>query len=499
MRTYSRPFDQGGVVEGEIQFTYDVLGNLRQVLHPLGIGQATFTYDLAGRKLGQTDPDLGTWSYAYDRRGQLTRQTDARGKTICLAYDMLGRIVGKDFRTDASCPTPATYEVSFTYDQGHSPTNRALGQLTAARITDGSYLKTLTYNARGLLASATVSIGGAPQAYTQRYAYDAYDRLQATIYPDGEAIKEYPNSRGLPKLLCPGVLQSSGEYWCSSAPKLVDAATYNASGQLLSLTYPAGGGLQRTQSYHPWSGSTGDSNGQLASIALRAGSTSLLALSYNYDTFGNVRQLTHNGAAASFSYDAQNRLLNAYGRAYSYDGAGRITGYEGTSLLPAAGHPHMTVPGTGGYAFDANGNVTARSGQTLTWDHENRLASVTSPSRTESYRYDPDGVRIQKVSNGVVTFYPFPNYEVTGGVATKHYFFGGQRIAQRKGGALTYFHGDHLGSAVFATNGSGAPTGDERYYAYGQDRSSSAVPTDRRFTGQRSRRQRPHVLQRPLL
>ena len=94
---------------------------------------------------------------------------------------------------------------------------------------------------------ATVTIGGAPQAFTQRYAYDAYDRLQATIYPDGEAIKEYPNSRGLPRLLCPAALQASGDYWCTSSPKLVDSAAYNANGQLLSVNYPAGGSIQRIQ------------------------------------------------------------------------------------------------------------------------------------------------------------------------------------------------------------------------------------------------------------
>ena len=299
LRTYSKPFDQGGVVEGEIQLTYDVLGNLRQVLHPLGIGQTTFTYDLAGRKIGLNDPDLGAWSYAYDRRGQLTRQTDARGKTICLAYDILGRIVGKDFRTDASCPTPATYEVSFTYDQGHSPTNRALGQLTAARITDGSYLKTLTYNARGLLASATVSIGGAPQAYTQRYAYDTYDRLQATIYPDGEAIKEYPNSRGLPKLLCPACAAPHWRILVLRGTQVGGRGRLQRQRPTPQPHLPS----RRRAPAHPELPPVGREHRQQQRptrqhCAARR-SASLLDLAYDYDTFGNVRQLTHNGVAAS--------------------------------------------------------------------------------------------------------------------------------------------------------------------------------------------------------
>ena len=154
-------------------------------------------------------------------------------------------------------------------------------------------------------------------------------------------------------------------------------------------------------------------------------------------------------------------------------------------LTAVAGHPHATVPGGSGYAFDANGNVTARSNQVLVWDHENRLASVTGPGLSESYRYDPDGQRILKISNGVATYYPFPGYEVTNSGVIKHYFFGGQHIAQRTGVALTFFHGDHLGSTVLATDVWGTPAGEERYYAYGRDRSGSFVPTDRRFTGQR--------------
>jgi len=80
---------------------------------------------------------------------------------------------------------------------------------------------------------------------------------------------------------------------------------------------------------------------------------------------------------------------------------------------------------------------------------------------------------------------------LTGPTVTKYYYYlGGQRVAMRQGGALTYLHGDHLGSASLATDASGAKItdSDTRYYPYGVTRpglAGAGLPTDRRFTGQR--------------
>ena len=67
---------------------------------------------------------------------------------------------------------------------------------------------------------------------------------------------------------------------------------------------------------------------------------------------------------------------------------------------------------------------------------------------------------------------------------------GGQHIALRVDGVLTYLHGDHLGSASLATDAHGAKlTGsDARYFPYGALRpglAGATLPTDRRYTGQR--------------
>jgi len=78
------------------------------------------------------------------------------------------------------------------------------------------------------------------------------------------------------------------------------------------------------------------------------------------------------------------------------------------------------------------------------------------------------------------------HYEVTNGVVTKYYFAGGQRIAMRKNGTLSYLLGDHLGSSSVTTNASGVKTASALYKAFGETRYSSGnLGTDYKFTGQR--------------
>ena len=88
----------------------------------------------------------------------------------------------------------------------------------------------------------------------------------------------------------------------------------------------------------------------------------------HYDSYGNLKYYHDNTAYTTFTYDDQNRVTEAYnvatsGADYGYDGAGRLSNYEGAlpglnSTFPAY------MPKYSNYTFNANGNVTARTGQT---------------------------------------------------------------------------------------------------------------------------------------
>ncbi len=235
--------------------------------------------------------------------------------------------------------------------------------------------------------------------------------------------------------------------------------------------------------------------GTSTNVTSGADSHNRLRLRHFYDSHGNLDVLheQYNGSSTtdthSFAYDDQNRLTAGFGsNTFAYDSSGRLTSFAGLSPSPSNSQPVHAPYRTSSFAYDANGNMVNKPFYTLTWDHENRLASATGSGTrpTENYLYDADGMRVKKTSDGVETYYPFPHYELHDGVAVKYYFFGGMRIAQRRGSALiTYLHGNHLGSTVLETSVIGVDINDEKYFAYGEQRDAGPVNTENQYTDQK--------------
>ncbi|HOD06095.1 MAG TPA: RHS repeat-associated core domain-containing protein, partial [Anaerolineaceae bacterium] len=71
-------------------------------------------------------------------------------------------------------------------------------------------------------------------------------------------------------------------------------------------------------------------------------------------------------------------------------------------------------------------------------------------------------------------------------VITKYYYAGGQRVAVRKDGELSYLLGDHLGSASVVADIDGGLLSETMYKPWGETRYSggAVMPTDRLYTGQ---------------
>ena len=419
-----RNYTSNGVSEAEVVLTHDVTGNLTRVDQAGGLGATTLTYDKLGRKISMNDPDLGVWRYTYDRLGNLKTQTDACGSVSTLTYDGYNQLTRQVTAKGTNCTLSGG---TMTANYGYGSSGKSTGQLTEVKYADNSYRRNLSYNNDGLLASETVRIAGAPQAgYVTTYNYDAFLRPTSVTYPDGDVVTTSVNSMGLPfrstssrqGVLIDGVAGSAG---------MANGVHYNEVGQLVSMRMPVGNApLWRTQNYYGWK--TNSVNGNHLLSEIRVGATASgynrLHLEYGYDSFANVKTLNElynnsSGASFTFSYDDANRVTNAFGKTYTWQGTGNFAAFEGKGYTYDGTHRHAVdkVAGADRFDYDANGNMTVRnkglsSAQTLAWNGENRLVSVSGNGVSETYAYSPDGQRVKKVSNGNTTYYINGYYEV---------------------------------------------------------------------------------------
>jgi RHS repeat-associated protein len=107
------------------------------------------------------------------------------------------------------------------------------------------------------------------------------------------------------------------------------------------------------------------------------------------------------------------------------------------------------------------------------------VVTATQTITNDDYRVTADG-NLSAVGE-------VPAVTYVGQPVTKYYYLGSTRVAMRKGGAVYYLHGDHLGSTSLTTDATGAIVAQSRYLPYGQERwTDGPAQTDFTFTGQRN-------------
>jgi YD repeat-containing protein len=169
---------------------------------------------------------------------------------------------------------------------------------------------------------------------------------------------------------------------------------------------------------------------------------------YTYDANGNITNITDNsktgtGKTANFAYDPLNRLTSAsttvatstsYTHSYTYSPIGNISSstpagsylYAGTNYA----NPHAaTSIGGVTHAYDNNGNLTAASPCTHSWNYRNNLTQSGNGTATSTFAYDHAGERVLKTEAGVTTAFPNKFYNTTSTTTTKHIFANGVPIA----------------------------------------------------------------------
>ncbi|MEQ1593262.1 MAG: RHS repeat-associated core domain-containing protein [Thiobacillaceae bacterium] len=475
--------DSGG---GVLRHAYDPFGNhffstnpLNQIFAPLT------TYDIRGRKVGSSDPDMGAWSYAYNALGELVKQTDAKNQVTTMSYDVLGRMVS---RVEPGMTSTWTYDTAA----------KGIGKL--AKETNGSVTKTYVYDTLGRPSTTTTAVDS--QSLVQTVTYDSAGRVLAQTYPTGFGTKNIYNATGY----LSEVDRTDTNVYVWKA-LIVDAEGRVTQDQV-------GNGVTNKHIYEA-------TTGRLTGIQANAPNAALIHnQTYTWDSIGNLQTradtLSGTGRSETFQYDSLNRLTQANLSlggitqtpvTATYDALGNLTSksdygaytYDPTQIHAVSKVSLGTVDRL--YTYDANGNQLTGPGRTLTWTGWNMPATLVESTGTTSWSYDPGHQRIKQTQPGKTTYFLNPridtggHYErvvyTSGQVDNIHILYaGGQIIGQYVTSTASvaktrYFHLDHLGSVSVVTNETGTVVDRYAYDAWGKRVviTGSTSETEHGFTG----------------
>ncbi|WP_170303830.1 RHS repeat-associated core domain-containing protein [Reyranella soli] len=353
-----------------------------------------------------------------------------------------------------------------------------------------------TYTADGLPATLTDANGYTQCSASNKptcFAYDGFDRLATTTYPDGST--ETFTYDALDNLL--------GRKTRASATTNI-AFGYDTLNRLISKTPTSGAAV--TYSYDLNSRPTGvsDNSAAINPAAPPGGSTVTYGTSYAYNALNRLTTTTWDPAPAATAPVAgplvtfnhtYNKVNQRIGQTLndntwlSYPAATpATTAYTANSLN------QYTAVGAVTPTYDGNGNLTSDGTYTLGYDLESRLTSANGAGNTATYAFDAQGRRKSRTINGTTTISVTDannrevlEYDGSSGALLRWYAYGlGPNAVLNQmnitGGTRATLLPDQLGSIIASFASSTGALVKFGYQPYG---TSAATATPFGYTGQR--------------
>lgn len=501
---------------------YDALGRPFQTVADSELGALTTTIQyLANFQKQVTNPRGFATTTAY----QVFDEPSESAISAMAAPEGVSVVIGRDiFDKPLSITRSGTYvgasvsaTRSYVYD-GNQLLCKTIEPEIGATVQSLDAANNVSARATGLNLPSLSSCdyGSVPSAKVVAYSYDARNRVTGTGFGDGSpAIGRSYTADGLP-----WTVVSNGSTWTygynnrrllTSESLVYSGSTYgigrayDGNGNLSQLTYPGGASLayapnalgEATQAGSYATGVAYHPNGQVAGYTLGNGTvhatsqnvrglplvnsdSGVLQDQYAYDANGNIASISDQQEGISsraMGYDGLDRLTvanspNVWGSgSYSYDPIDNIR----TSVVGSRSSVHsylnnrldtITTNGTvTAYAYDSQGNITARGSQGYYFDQGNRMQLANGKA---SYTYDGLGRRVTvSAADGSSQVQVYSQagqllYGVQQGTSTaqstRYIYLGGKVIAQvGSSSGATYLYTDALGSPV-ATKGPVAAT-----------------------------------------
>src|SRR4029077_3632419 len=308
--------------------------------------------------------------YAYDAANNLTSKTDRKGQTIQYVYDALNRLTQKNY--------PDSTNVQYTYD--------LVGKILQLSDPTGTY--GFTYDNMGRLTGTTTQYSFLSGTFTNAYGYDAASNRTGFTAPDSSTnTYTYDTLNRLSNLT---------NSWAGSF-----GFSYDALSRRTQMTRP--NSVVTNYSY--------DSLSHLLSVLHQLSGSTIDGASYTVDSAGNRTAKTDQLAnvTTGYGYDSIYQLLQGTQggtttESYTYDPVGNRLSSLGVSSYTNNTSNELTATSNASFAYDNDGNTTSKTDSTgatnYAWDFENRMTGATLPGSggTVTFKYDPLGRRIQKIS-----------------------------------------------------------------------------------------------------
>ncbi|MCP2337364.1 RHS repeat-associated core domain-containing protein [Actinomadura rupiterrae] len=514
------------------RYEYTPAGQLAKVLDPEG-REHSYSYDLRGNKISQTDPDSGTTSMTYDDGGELKTITGSRpapsgGKqTIGIDYDELGRKTGLFDQSATGRPQLAGWEYdtlakgqmtrSVRYSGGQQYVNQVTGYDKAGRptgntitipTTEGnlgkSYTSSITYNLDGSVDTQTMPAAGGLAAETVSYSYNGLGQLTSvdgtiggklTTYAYGASYTEFGELNQLQLGTSTAKSTWVTNYYDPATRRLNEVRTdrtgtsqaddvhysYDPSGNVTKIASTPQGQTADIQCFHQdsrrrldeaWTPTTDDCSTRPTTdnASTLLGGAAPYWQSYGYSAGGNRTGETDHDLTGDTGKDVR--------RTFNYDENGTHQPNTLTSALTETGDSKSRNT----YTYDQAGNTVERvingDTQKLQWDPEGRLDKfTTNDGKDSTYLYDAEGDLLLRRQPGATTLYLDGQelaMDATGKVtATRYYAHGDRVIAVRTENPtkpVTVLLADPAGTATTAIDPVTQEVTRRRYTPFGTER-----------------------------
>jgi RHS repeat-associated protein len=411
--------------ENLTSYTYDTMDNLLSVTN----GDTTNSYEYNEDALTKINHNGFSYNFVYDTFGNITNIKVGNQSLVTNTYaENNGNLLSSTYGNSSS--------INYTYDQFDRITkitndtgdikynydNR--GNISILKDDANNIEKKFTYNLSGDVTEYTEN-----NTYKIKYSYNQYSNLSRTEYNLNNITKQtnYVYDDNLKLSSINNTSYSYDGFDRLSSKKISN--TYETKYNYLDL-----------------------SNNKTTSL-IESIENSTNKLSYEYDDNGNItRVLENNIETNKYYYDNLNQLIKEDDKSlnktieYNYDNGGNILSkdyyeYKTETLINTIEYEYnnnnwkdqLTKYNNKTITYDQIGNpLSIGNDISLSWINGRSLESYTDTSNNLEvlYKYNEDGIRIEKEVNGITT---------------KYYLEGTNIIYEDRDGEIIYYNYDSTG------------------------------------------------------